>query len=1338
MDWSQYTVSGRAANKIYEDSYVSSWTIKEGTTDNNGNIITADTLAPVDFEEGLEKARYIDCQNSNKYNITQTLAETFGVFCVYEYKCDTRGQFIKSYADDNGNIWQGRKVVFYNRAIKTEDPLVFDYQNNLNTISRESDSSEIYTKLYITPIESSTMEDGYISIANTSVNPTLDDFILNFDYLYSVGSITDYQKSFVKSYEVSLHRINEALRNLSPILESLTVDINDAEANISMIENEIASAQETLVEYETLRDNDVTNEAVVKNKDNSYSIIFTTSGDCYSAKLRLEGINASSIAAYDSFEYENRIFSAVQGNLITVSKKASLLENDTNFYLLLDEYGFPSEIYTSLGNSVISEEKKNIMYLELVYSPSNAYKTICEQLKQKIEEKTRLKDSLEESLENDLKAQLDLKQREYDDWYSQKGELNQKLEIVLGPALREGYWTPDSYEDPGEKIEAIVSDISETIPSSGAGLIFDNVLFDGEDSGTYEDSVLEEPTTKYYNYIPIEDIYSQWENQKIENLVIHLQNPKLSYTITTSNLPAGNYYVLYNTQKYYFTISAELVIGQTLELKVENSNLNLYLDDVLYTALSTFGANNSVNLTAQFEGLTNYLGERYIYNNAGFIFAFIKEQGENKIKPVLLLNNTSINYLKYQSISYSFSDTGVVGSIDSGIITPAAYTLYYPRIALINNNVNYDSDQLMVEVGVGENAKVLEKFTNYTILLRDGKPYITLKITNDCSIGDILSNSFKVVYQISRANEMLYLDAKEVARENSQPKYSYSLTVANIPDKVSFIELGQLVYINDHSLGIRAATGYVSEVKLALSEPQKDEITIQNYKTKFEDLFSTITASSEAMKNNASAYNIAAAGFTSSGEIEGSVLQTSINNNNLSFSFSNTNVEIDPSQGIILTNTSPYMNGVYGQVALRGGGIFLSNSIDSNGSRVWSTGITPSGINASMITTGQLDTNAIRIFSGNNLAFQWNPEGIFAYKRNENGAPDLNSYVRYSDKGIQYISSEHTAVDLGWNGLLISAQDGATELTGELGLTVYDGTKNEDGSNYMVRVGRFLEDNEYGLRLYRKDSDGKYIATLITSNNGELWLQDSLKIGNEDNGVGITGADERVKKEDGTYSYPVRIWAGSADKETAPFWVREDGSIRATKAIIEGNIVAKEGTIGGWIINNNSLTSPDELTTLAAIGEERINVNNKFIVNSDGTMKAVDAEISGTIYATSGEIGGMTIDGLAGNLESLIGDTTTLKVVISSSRGTVSQSDEPFITKFTATVYKGNVVFTEADYAKYKYKWEYSSDNEEWFSFSGEGEETITDVPYFDYNDILTSSIYVRCQLLEGGEQNNE
>ena len=478
---------------------------------------------------------------------------------------------------------------------------------------------------------------------------------------------------------------------------------------------------------------------------------------------------------------------------------------------------------------------------------------------------------------------------------------------------------------------------------------------------------------------------------------------------------------------------------------------------------------------------------------------------------------------------------------------------------------------------------------------------------------------------------MLYLDAKNVARENSYPKYSYELSVANTPDNVGFYELGQLVFINDYLMGVSAATGYISGITYKLSNPQDDEIEIKNYKTKFEDLFSTITASSEAMRNNQVAYNIAAGSFNADGTIEGSVLQNSILSNNIAMNYSNTNVAIDDVNGIILTNQQPYLNGVYGQVKLMGGGIFLSNAIDGAGARIWNTGITPNGINAAMITAGQLDVNKIRVFAGDNVAFQWNSEGIFAYKQNEEtGSVDLNTYVRYSDRGLQFVSGEHTAVDLGWNGLLISTQDGATQLTGKYGLTIYDGEPENDEEtglplNPVVRIGKFEEEGQsidYGMRLYKQDPEtNEYHETLITSNKGQLWLKDYIIVGIEEtddagniNIAGTSGVTDGLEgtildggdanedptvdnvvvyggdfagisgEVEATAGKSVRFWAGdSFDKRRiAPFQVWQDGTLIANQATIKGIIYAEkgeftgtinatEGNIGNWIIKDGNL-----------------------------------------------------------------------------------------------------------------------------------------------------------------------
>ena len=1230
MDWSHYAVEGRLSNKIYEDSYVTSWGVKDALTDEYGNITTAAGLEAQGVESGAEKARYIDCANSNKYNITQDISEAFEVFCQYEYKCDSRGKFIREYVDENGNVWTGRKAVFYNRAIKTDNPIVIDYKKNLSTITRTCDSSEIYTKLYVTPIESSTMETGYISIADTPINPTLDEFILNFDYLYNIGSISQYQLNYVKTYEVEIHKLNTELINLAPQIEDLTVRINNLKATKTNAENEKTSAEQTLQQYQTLRDSEVTNTPIRKNKDNPISIIFIEDGDIKKAALRQVGIAPATIVGYNDHTYEEnkKIFN--YNDFITVNQLGSTTATDTSYYLVLDEFGYPTYIYTSKNNNINS-----IIYLELEYSPKNAYVDICNQLEQRIIGKSATVETLEVSI-NDLQTQLDELELDQKELLDNKEILNQKLELILGPALREGYWTPDSYEDPGQARKAELV-MAPTAAQTGAVLTFDNTAFEGEELNYYYaniDDVANDNKT-YYPYIDISSIYEDWSDKNIENLTLHFLNPECKYTVGNNKIAAGNYFVIYNgLTKYYFNIPNDLTEGTVVEILINDSSKPYIKIGNTTISTSETELDGATNLTSIFEGIGNYLGERLVYNNAGFVFGFLKEN--NTITPVLLLNNLDISYSRYKKVQYSFNgdNRGVIAN-NLRIDTPPANAIFcYPRIIIYDSNVNYDSDNLKIIPYTGtltEETQKLEKFSDYTILVRGGKPHFTLKITENNNLNKILNYSYHIEYQISRANEMLYLDAKNVARENSYPKYSYELSVANTPDNVGFYELGQLVFINDYLMGVSAATGYISGITYKLSNPQDDEIEIKNYKTKFEDLFSTITASSEAMRNNQVAYNIAAGSFNADGTIEGSVLQNSILNNNIAMNYSNTNVAIDDVNGIILTNQQPYLNGVYGQVKLMGGGIFLSNAIDGAGARIWNTGITPNGINAAMITAGQLDVNKIRVFAGDNIAFQWNSEGIFAYKQNEEtGSVDLNTYVRYSDRGLQFVSGEHTAVDLGWNGLLISTQDGATQLTGKYGLTIYDGEPENDEEtglplNPVVRIGKFEEEDQsidYGMRLYKQDPEtDEYHETLITSNKGQLWLKDYIIVGIEEtddagniNIAGASGVTDGLEgsildggdanedptvdnvvvyggdfagisgEVEATAGKSVRFWAGdSFDKRRiAPFQVWQDGTLIANQATIKGTIYAEkgeftgtinatEGNIGNWIIKDGNL-----------------------------------------------------------------------------------------------------------------------------------------------------------------------
>ena len=1362
MDWSHYSVEGRKSNKMYEDSYVTSWGVL--TTSDQGGKTISEQLVSKGFEKGREKARYVDCKNSNKYNITQDIAKAFEVFCQYEYKCDMRGRFLHEYfekvtTEDGQTVnkaWTGRKVIFYNRAIKTDNPVAIEYKKNLDSISRTKDSSEVYTKMYVTPIETSTTDTGYISIADTALNPTLDEFILNFDYLYQTKAISQYQLNFVKTYEVEIHKINQELINLSPVIEDLTARINDLQSNLTMVENERSSAQKSLEEYQVLRDSEVRQEPIQKNESNPFSVVFVEDGDIKKASFRLYGIDKTTLTGYSNYTYNTKIFSFSDNDLLQTRQVNSVTTDDPNFYFVCDEYGYPETIYASKDNEKFKKDNSSIIYLSLEYSPYNAYDDICKQLEQRINSKgisiELLKDSIEE-LETDLKKQEKIR----DEKLTSKDELNRKLEYMLGPALREGYWTPDtSYEDQGES--KIVEDIPKQDNSfTGAVFKFDNEPFEGEKLNYYyaDSSALDAKNKTYYPYISLNGEYQNWANKNLNDLVLCFQKQKyFSYNNDATFGKGGcSILIVYNGKNHYFKVTSVVSAGSLIELYIDET-LELRINGNIIPKEDSPSSNNIRNLTANLVSNTNG-NDLLLYNDAGFFHGFLKDSS-GKIIPVLVIDNLDIDFSQYTGgIQYSFRTENEQHTVE--LQTNASdYTFVYPRIMVYDSNVNYKSDRIKLipyETNFTIETQELENYKDYSILVRNGKPCFNLKITQNNSLNKIMDWHYRIEYRISRANEMLYLDAKNVARDNSHPKYSYDLKVANIPGEIGFYELGQLVYINDFSIGIHAASGYVSSITLHLDKIQEDEVQIKNYKTKFEDLFSTITASSEAMRNNQHSYNIAAGSFNSDGTISGSVLQNSILNNSISMNYSNTNVEIDDTNGIVLTNSQPYLNGVYGQVKLIGGGIFLSNAIDASGARIWNTGITPNGINAALITAGQLDVEKIRIFAGNNIAFQWNGEGIFAYKQTETGV-DENVYVKYSSKGLQFVSGkksdgeqDNVMVDLGWNGLLISTQEGATELTGDLGLTIYNGPKayrtEEDivAYNHVVRLGKFVNEDhtiDYGLRLYKRNDENEYIESLVATNGGDLWLKEALVVGESKTYTYLDDNDKEVTLEHGAgiagtvNDIPeyksVRFWAGSSyeNKLNAPFRVLQDGTLYATKALIKGSIEAESGKIGGWNIEQNKITSNGiSLNAGTANSNATIIVGDvagdKFVqINGDGSFKADGVEINGTINATGGSIGNLQITDINENLKRVV-------VELSSSNGNITKFNEDFETIFTVTIKKGGMVIKDEEYDNYEYNWLCSSDGITWSKLPDSDGATRT----VNYNEKHTAQRYVKCEVSE-------
>lgn len=522
-------------------------------------------------------------------------------------------------------------------------------------------------------------------------------------------------------------------------------------------------------------------------------------------------------------------------------------------------------------------------------------------------------------------------------------------------------------------------------------------------------------------------------------------------------------------------------------------------------------------------------------------------------------------------------------------------TVVYPRIFIKSLQVKTNSDALVLKYEDEEHLKSeqiinyvpLKEYEEYSVLTRSLdqqyvltlKPEVVVKKGAYGTIdGSIATRQATLNYTISNADTSIYLDAIEVLKENAMPKVEYDVkpnVFATEYCETLYNKLGNIIRINDNELKFKNIRGYISGLTLDLDNPDEDTIEVKNYKTKFEDLFSTITAQTEAMKKNNGLMQSVAAAFTSSGELSETVLQSSIRKVDLDYAFNNGKLTIDEHNGIWGTSDT-------GVVAFRGGGIFTATEKNTQGNWKWNTGITPEGINADLITTGQLDTNLIKIYSGDNVRFQMNGDGIFAYKNQT-----TNAKQNYSDDAPQETITADNAIDsLQYvrfydEGLVLVAKKGAKVL-------------NHNATDYITVLQNNYEFSEIkrveigwkGLILRNWDNQDVFYADADTGNltltgriiatsgkigawnidNNKIWAASEVTNETYTTFVALNAGGELVDSTDAngqTLQVPTNdyaFWAGSPDPTKARFSIQKNGTLKAT-----------EGLIGGWTLTPNYL-----------------------------------------------------------------------------------------------------------------------------------------------------------------------
>ena len=446
-------------------------------------------------------------------------------------------------------------------------------------------------------------------------------------------------------------------------------------------------------------------------------------------------------------------------------------------------------------------------------------------------------------------------------------------------------------------------------------------------------------------------------------------------------------------------------------------------------------------------------------------------------------------------------------------------------------------------------------------------------------------------------SELYYLDAIQVSNTSSQPVISYTINVVEV-SQIEGLELytfdtGDKTYVEDTeffgwnstNIGTKNEPDYVltpareevivSEVEWHLDEPEQNTITVQNYKTRFEDLFQRINATVQTVQYNKATYAKISTLLDANGTLNQNVLLDSLNNlSGKQYNLTSNGSVVIQDDIILIQN----LNNAANRVIINSEGIRIS----SDGGEHYTTAIDGQGINLGTVYTGTLNTNEVIIGDKEKPSFRWDKAGISAFKFYENSedeAYDLQTFVRFDQYGLYGIKN---------NG----------------SFKAQDLNDVKDKAHFAVTWDGFFIKNSY-------EGGGK---VEITSDNDFRVLKsgglEKIKIGalEWDDANGDTTIDPALGVGAPTL-YGIRI---KNDSGETVMKTGDDGNLEIT-----GTIYANAGEIGGMVVNNNKLTM-DTIVLEPGVGiysTEKINNQPAFIIsdiNGGATFRNINA-LGGTL-----------------------------------------------------------------------------------------------------------------------------
>ena len=1198
MDWSSYQIDQSEqqwdSKKIYQEPYISSW----GLTENN--LLIPQTV--IVEEDRLEKIKSIDASESNRYNLLQKIAETFEVFTKYKY-----------YYDENYRIID-RKVIFYNTYFNDKEEVIdFTYGYNTSQISREIDSMDLVTKMYIKPLKDSGTFSGEIKLSDSLANESLEEYLLNFDYLLKIGTITKDQYDEVDEFKRKMHRINSQMISETKKIAYIQNQIPNEQAKKNNAKDLISQANKiinkALAELKGVTGENAENSypdinplpfILIKPADNSnpYINISSTFGELNKASFKLYKkidslgtVVKNSICNSLGFEEKDGIVKKV------ILKDKNLDDIERVYATFSYKPDIPSRKNIQLWGSKMLQAKKDLADAE---NKLTLYKNLLKQYNKNIKLNSK-----------------------------EKQEIINAFERFMGPAIREGTWSPDdSYArcqsnetfslENSNLIENLSTDRNKTV-----GFIWDSNLFENELEISYQYflSEVEENSTRYYPCIDL---------TKIDINSLDIDNLNLVYRDYYYNTIENDEDYKDPSKNHYIPLGADDGL-QFVFIK------DIYNPDIIKPALVVLHARTLLDIEdTQDNIITPY---QQIQKHARLSVVEYNDDGELEEDVIIDENSLASSW-----INENFDIE--------------RYEIVYPRFYNSSSKFLTLTPESMIYYG----NKPLEENQDYYKLFRADEDnvlayYLTLKPS---SIIFKLNETYSFHYSLSTAADAIYLDALKIMRENSSPKVSYSITP--LAKDISFIKeaynkIGQLVHINDTDLKFENVQGYISEVDLNLDKPWEDSYTIKNYKTKFEDLFSTIVAQTQAMQRNSQTFVMTTNLFDSNGYINSELLNQSIEKS----AESSEEIFEVLETSFLAAVTEDAMGALIEQVykATSDAALILNGDI---GLAFPSTD-TIEGISLNNQVGLRIDGIMKRALTDENGKILTNPDGSYIYDeqhtipsyfRVTNGAMGFfkRGTLNGKDEGMMYFDA--ATGDMALNGTLYAKAGG-------FGInnpnSPSDGWIIEQGKFYSLNgKAEFISGSRDGSPSITLKDDNDEDLFFVGKSNGTTILQLKGVINATGGQIGGWNISERAISSNNNSTYMssdlsnvdnIAFCAGNGT-----FKVTHAGKLTATGAIISGALTATSLTVGdsntmtysssaGLKIGtgnnfleykNGTLTVKGSITANAIVANTSITTpnisggtinigNGKFVVNNAGELTATAANISGTITATSGSIG---------------------------------------------------------------------------------------------------------------------